>query len=121
MLPKSYRLTKEKDFTAVYKKAKSVFTTSLVLKYVRRRDSKKNENSRFGFVVSKKTAKKAAVRNKIKRRLRAIIEKKIEELPVGYDFILIVRAGIIKKNYQAIKNDVESLFKRAGIIKNRLR
>lgn len=121
MLPKPYRLTKEKDFSVVYKRGGSVFTPTLVLRYMKRKGIEKNEQSCFGFVVSGKTAKKANVRNKIKRRLRAIIEKKLNEIPAGYNFVLIARSGIVKKDYQSIRNDVESLFRRTGIIKNQQR
>lgn len=46
--------------------------------------------SRFGFVVSKRTAKSAVVRNRTKRIVRAIIEQSLENIKVGYDMVFIL-------------------------------
>ena len=69
MLPKTNRLTKKKDFENVFKKGKGIKGDFLILRFV----GNKTKTCRFGIVVSKKISKKATVRNKIKRRIRAAI------------------------------------------------
>lgn len=113
MLPKKYRLTKNKDFRAVYENGNSVFLPALVMRYEKKRKS----NLRFGFVVSSKIAKKNVPRNRIKRQLRSIVHQKIDKISPGFDCIIIARPGIKKHSYQQIERDVESLFKKSKIYK----
>lgn len=63
--------------------------------------------ARIGFTVTKKVGK-AHIRNRVKRRLRAIA---MEILPLGakpgYDYVLIGRAGSITRPYSDLKADLE--------------
>jgi len=65
MLPKQNRLKKKKDCDSVIKQGRHNADRFLVLKIQRN----SLEQSRIGFVVSKKISKKAVERNRIKRRL----------------------------------------------------
>jgi ribonuclease P protein component len=47
--------------------------------------------SRFGFVVSKRVALNATVRNRLRRQLRSCIEAQLPVIPLGYDMLFIVR------------------------------
>jgi ribonuclease P protein component len=48
---------------------------------------------RFGFSVPKAVGN-AVVRNRIKRQLREIWRARLERVPRGYDYVLIVRSGL---------------------------
>jgi ribonuclease P protein component len=113
MLPQNNRLQKEKDIERVYKKGKGFKEDFLILKTV------KNDltQSRFGFIVSQKVSKKAAVRNKVKRRLREIIKKYIEVIEPGFDILIITRSGAAEKSFLEIEKTLTKLFKRAKLIK----
>jgi len=67
---------------------------------------------RIGFVVSNKVAKRANRRNKIKRQLRAIVRANLSDIQPGYDYLIIVRSPILKKNYQEIKEKTLTLIKK---------
>src|SRR5205807_729859 len=84
VLPSINRLTKKKDFESVFKKGGSVKSGFLLCKMA------KNHlpQSRFGFVVSKKISNKAVVRNKVKRRLRAIVLRAFKEHKNPIDVIM---------------------------------
>lgn len=112
MLPKLNRLKKKKDFEKVFKSGKGVNLNLIALKF------NKNglKSSRFGFIVSSKVSKKAVVRNKIKRRLRESVKKKIDDVKKGLDIILITFPALKNKDFQEIDEIVEKLFKRAGIL-----
>lgn len=112
MLPKLNRLKKKKDFKKVFKSGKGVNLNFIVLKF------NKNglKNSRFGFIVSSKVSKKAVVRNKIKRRLRESVKRKIDDVKGGLDIVLITFPALKNKDFQEIDKIVEKLFKRAGIL-----
>ncbi len=111
MLSSRYRLQKKKDIDRVFRKGKSFREDSLVLK------TTKNDLgfSRFGFVVSQKVAKKASVRNKIKRRLREVVRLKIKQLGVEADNLFIALRGIEGRNFKGIDESVDALFKKAKI------
>ena len=85
------RLSRSRDFDAVYRRGRSVSTRHLVLYSFPRPDEAEGE-PRLGLAVSRKVGG-AVVRNRVKRRLRAAFEELAETLPPGHDFVLIVRPG----------------------------
>lgn len=105
MLPKHNRLKNKKDFDNVFKKGKKIAGKLIFLKALKN----KLDFSRFGFIVSLKISKKAVVRNKIKRRLRAVIKENILNIKIGLDIIIIAKPEILDKEYKEIKNDLENL------------
>ncbi|HLD70948.1 MAG TPA: ribonuclease P protein component [Negativicutes bacterium] len=111
MLPKENRLTKENDFDAVFKNGKSARLAII--------SGKSSANSlgrpRFGFVVSKKISTKAALRNKVKRRLRDAVAKNVPQIKKGGDVVIIALPGIEKKGFFEIEKEVGVLFKKLGI------
>lgn len=111
MLPSANRLKKKKDFERVFKGGKSLKSPFLVLKVV---DNKSKEN-KFGFIVSQKVSKKAVVRNKVRRRLGAIIRKL--DVKKGNNFVFIALLGLDKKDFTTTKNIVEDLLKKTGNFK----
>lgn len=104
MLPKINRLTKKKDFETVFKNGKSFKRYFLLFKIL-----KNNlKESRFGFVVSKKISNKATIRNKVKRRLRAIVSSQFKKNESSadkqcIDLIIIALPGIEKKEFSEIQ------------------
>lgn len=112
MLSKQYRLQKDKDFELVFKKGRIVSNEFIFLKFV------KNNLvvSRFGFIISKKISKNATVRNRIKRRLREIIRKKLDNIKSGFDIIVVVKPKIVDKDYLEIREGVEGLLRKAGLL-----
>ena len=113
MLKKENRLKKKKDFDAVFKECK--FKRSPLFTFL---GIKKNDLncSRFGIIVSKKIAKKAVIRNKIKRRIREILRNRIKEIDRGYDVVIIPSKEIVDKNYQEIKISLERGLKKIKIL-----
>ncbi len=112
MLPQIYRLTKNKNFEWITKKGQSIYCRELGLKWI------KNDLafSRFGIVISLKVSKKATVRNKIKRRIRAIIYQSLKTIKPRYDIIISTKPEIRELDYWQIKEKLEKLFDRAGLM-----
>jgi len=118
VLPRAERLRRRRDFAATYARKKSWASPLLVL-YVRRYpgdDLAVAETRRFGFVVSKKVAKKAVVRNRIKRRLRAICRRHGPEWRRGFDAILVVRSASVAASYADLDATVAALVGRANLL-----
>jgi ribonuclease P protein component len=108
MLPLKNRLKKKKDFDEVFKKGKGIEGFFLFLKI------KNNglEESRFGFIVSQKVSKKAVIRNKIKRRMRATIVSRKNFIKKGLDIVFMARRGAERKSFLEIKEEIEFLLKK---------
>lgn len=69
---------------------------------------------KFGLSVSKKITN-AVGRNKIKRRLKDIIDK--NNYQKGFNCIIIVKKEILFKSYQEMKIDLNEAFNKINIIK----
>lgn len=103
MLPRRYRLTKDRDIQRVFRRGKPVRHGRLVLKYARG----STDEIRFGFSVSKKVAKLATVRNRLKRQLRSLVSELLPFFPVGYDYHIILRPGGERPTREALSADLE--------------
>jgi ribonuclease P protein component len=112
MLPKINRLTKDKDFKIVFGQGKSFKEGFLILKFI----STERKNCRFGIVVSRKISKKAAIRNKVKRRTRAILELMMPKIKKRADIVLLALPGLQTKDFYEIEKTINNLFKKAKII-----
>jgi ribonuclease P protein component len=85
-----HRLSRSRDFDAVYRHGRSVSTRFLVLYWFPRDED--GEGPRLGLAVPKAVGT-AVVRNKMKRRLREAFRARLPELPQDQDYVLVVRAG----------------------------
>jgi ribonuclease P protein component len=87
------RLSRSRDFDAVYRHGRSVSTRFLTLYWFRRDDEV--GDPRLGLAVPK-AAGNAVVRNRVKRQLREIWRRKLDaqEIPLPNDYVLVVRPGL---------------------------
>lgn len=115
MLPKKHRLINKKDFEKVFKTGQGRYAKILGIKF-----AKNNlENSRFGFIVSKKVSTKAVVRNKIKRQVREIIQLNLENIKNGLDIIIICHPEIANKKYQEIEKEILRITKEMRLLSHK--
>lgn len=77
----------------------------------------KEKETRFGVVVSKKTSKKAVLRNKTKRILREIIITNLEKISKGKDIIIVSKKTLNRKLTKESEKEILEAFKKANIIK----
>ena len=89
------RLSRSRDFDAVYRHGRSSSTRFLTLHWFARNVDDENEEPRLGLAVPR-AAGNAVVRNRIKRQLREIWRAKLDagELPTSNDYVLVVRPGL---------------------------
>jgi ribonuclease P protein component len=113
MLPKKYRLTKRENFKRL-RKGITFYSPIAIFKVLQN-----NLNiSRFGIVVGAKVTRKAVKRNKLRRQINEIIRLKLPSLKSGYDVLILALPKIIEKNYWEINEEVDKVFKKAGIYKD---
>ena len=85
------RLSRSRDFDAVYRHGRSVSTRYLVLYWFPREEEQ--DEPRLGLAVPKAVGP-AVVRNRVKRRLRELWRARLERVPAGRDYVLIARPGL---------------------------
>jgi ribonuclease P protein component len=84
------RLSRSRDFEAVYRRGRSVSSRFLVLYWFPQEEA---AAPRFGFSVPRSVGG-AVERNRIKRQLREVWRARLERVPAGSDYVLIVRPGL---------------------------
>jgi ribonuclease P protein component len=87
------RLSRSRDFDAVYRSGRSVSTRFLTLYSFARPDEGVEEGPRLGLAVSRQVGG-AVTRNRLKRKLRSCFDNLRAELEPGSDYVLIVRPGL---------------------------
>ena len=85
------RLSRSRDFDAVYRHGRSVSTRFLVLYSFPREDG--SPESRLGLAVPR-TIGGAVGRNRVKRKLRAVWTELADRIEGGRDYVLIARPGL---------------------------
>ena len=103
------RLTGSKRFSQIHIGGSSAANRLLVIRYL----TNGGNCSRFGFLVSKRVGN-AAVRNKVKRRLREAV--RLNPVKAGWDAIFIVRRGAGSAKYQDLKDAIDNLLQRANLV-----
>ena len=89
-MKRANRLSRSRDFEAVYRQGRSVSSRFLVLYWFPQEEA---ASPRFGFSVPRSVGG-AVERNKIKRQLREVWRERLERVPSGNDYVLIVRPGL---------------------------
>lgn len=75
-----------------------------------------SEGPRYGLTVSRRVGN-AVVRNRARRRLRAVAEDLLPRLAVpANDYVLIGRQGTPERNFDALKKDLETGLRKLGAL-----
>jgi ribonuclease P protein component len=86
-----HRLSRSRDFDAVYRQGRSTSTRFLVLYWFDREDDP--SEPRLGLAVPKATGN-AVARSRIKRQLREAWRARLEQIPPTRDYVLIAKPGL---------------------------
>ena len=87
------RLSRSRDFDAVYRQGRSTSTRFLVLYWFPRPDDADAAEPRLGLAVPKAVGG-AVVRNRVKRQLRETWQELAATAKPGHDYVLVVRPGL---------------------------
>ena len=127
MLPKQNRLRHRQDFNAVYKSGKRRNSRHFGLRALRHqaKNTTQTDNAqlpvspaptRAGISISQKVSKRAVVRNRIKRQIRAALRQLFPRISPGWDIIIVVYPPTIECNYRQILQELEQLLAQAEVI-----
>ncbi len=111
MLPKANRLSKQKEFVGVFSGGKTRQSDWLVLRIKPTR----NAILRIGLVISSRAAKRAVVRNRLRRQIREILRGALGRIKKGFDLVLIVKSSLVGGSFGEIEADLLVLLKKAGL------
>ena len=99
-------IKKRVDFLKVSKSGKKKFTKGFILQEYKRSMDSEKDTIRIGFTITKKIGC-SVIRNKIKRRFRAIIREIFTKyLKKNYDYVIIANKKSLIMDYKELKSDV---------------
>jgi len=104
--PKASRLLKRADFQAVYQQGRKYFSGNVAVFYRERGDQ---AGPRVGFTVSKALGG-AVDRNRIRRRLRAAVQRRLGQLGRPVDVVLHPRKSVLKMEFSRLDAEIDDLF-----------
>ncbi|MBR2526108.1 ribonuclease P protein component [bacterium] len=116
MLSKKYRLKKRSAFTATYRVKKSFYLEGVAV-FVGFRKENTEEPTKIGFVVSKKTHKRAVKRNRLKRLMRENYRLFLKNNETGNanlykSLIFVGHERALKLNFNRIKEVMRLLLEK---------
>jgi len=103
---KSSRLLKHADFQSVYKNGKKRFSGNVTLFF---RDRDDGSGPRVGFTVGKVLGE-AVVRNRIRRRMRAVVRERLRLLTRPLDVVLHPRKSVLTLEFARLDAEIQQLF-----------
>jgi ribonuclease P protein component len=104
--PRDVRLLKHADFQTVYQKGRKHFSGNMTVFY---RESDRTAGPRIGFTVGKVLGG-AVVRNRIRRRMRAVVRRHLCELARPLDLVLHPRKSVLTLDFAQLDAEVAIVF-----------
>jgi ribonuclease P protein component len=104
--PRKVRLLKHADFQAVYQKGRKHFSGNMTAFY---RESDRPAGPRVGFTVGKVLGG-AVVRNRIRRRMRAVVRRHLSELARPLDLVLHPRKSVLTLDFAQLDKEIGIVF-----------
>ncbi len=100
----------------MHRRGRSVSSRFLVLYWLPQEEP---AEPRIGFAVPR-AAGGAVERNRIKRRLREVWNARLESVPAGHDYVLIVRPGLVEaaetNGFEWLGERVDELLGQTGVL-----
>lgn len=108
-MKKTNIIKSSREYTEIIKKCQYIKNSNFIIYY-----RKNNEKNRYGISVPTKIGK-ANVRNKIKRRIKNIIDINEISIQKTYDYVIIIRKGLLELSYKEIEISLLNLLKKIGV------
>ena len=112
MKSKIVALSKNEDFKNLLKKKK--ISNKYITIFFGTLNDKNNKKLNISFVVKKKQIKSSVKRNKIKRRLRNIMNEVVQRITINfnYSYLVIAKITMLNNEYAIIKETLFQDFKK---------
>jgi len=113
MLPRLHRLTKRKDFDALFKSGKLIYGRQLQARVAK---TNPKQATRIAIVISAKTEKSAVKRNRAKRQVREILRLVVAQIKPGYDVAITIKHSFLPLPFEAKRAATLELAKKASLL-----
>ncbi len=116
-LPRQHRLKRRRDFQTVYQQGIRRSSPNLILRAfpVPLTSELLPSPTLIGISISQKVSKKAVIRNRIKRQIRAVIRELLPQIKDGWLVVIVVKSSAVECNYEHFLQELKQLFSKAGI------
>jgi ribonuclease P protein component len=104
--PRDARLLKHADFQAVYKQGRKHFSGNMTAFY---RENDRPAGPRVGLTIGKVLGG-AVVRNRIRRRMRALVRQHLSELARPLDLVLHPRKSVLTLKFAQLDAEIKQVF-----------
>lgn len=111
MLPAAHRMRRSADFERAVRHGVRAGRSTVVVHLVTRTDP--GPGPAVGFVVSKGVGN-AVVRNRVKRRLRALATERLTALPADADLVVRALGPAAEADYAGLGQDLDGALRTAG-------
>jgi ribonuclease P protein component len=125
-LPRANRLKHRKDFTAVYERGRRRNTANFTLRALRRPpvitigsltgQLSELTHARIGISISRKVSKRAVVRNRLKRQIRAVFRQLLPRIANHWWLVIGVKSTAVGCDYWQILQELEQLLVQAEVL-----
>lgn len=117
-LPSKHRLKRRSDFRTVYQKGIRRSSRHLILKAfpLDTNSTRETTETKIGISISRKVSKKAVIRNRIKRQIRAVLCGLLPRISSPWLIVIIVKPEAKECKYEHFLRELEKLLIRAEII-----
>ncbi|HTL88547.1 MAG TPA: ribonuclease P protein component [Leptolyngbya sp.] len=112
MLPPENRLRHRRDFDAVYQRGSRRGSRCFTLRVLKR----PGQATQIGISISRKVSKRAVVRNRIKRQIRAILREFLPYTRSGFSIVIGVRLEATECDYPQFLQELKQLLIKAEVL-----
>ena len=112
MKSKIVALSKNEDFKNLLKQKK--ISNKYIILFFGVLKNKNNKKFNISFVTKKKQIKSAVKRNKVKRRLRNIMNDSVKKISINFNlsYLVMAKTTMLNNDYQVIKETLFQDFKK---------
>ncbi|MEM8809455.1 MAG: ribonuclease P protein component [Cyanobacteria bacterium P01_G01_bin.38] len=110
-LPKKHRLRSPQAFAQVYRLGRRVRGHCIAVKAFKLSQPSQGNDALlgpcFGISISRKVSKRAVIRNRIKRQIRAGLQQLLPRADPGWHVVISVRSAAVKCKYDEFLRELE--------------
>ncbi|MBA2747969.1 MAG: ribonuclease P protein component [Tatlockia sp.] len=119
-LPKVNRLKNRHEFQTLFREGNRLKSSHLTLRALRLQTPSGiiTGATRIGISISTKVSKRAVIRNRIKRQIRAAFRSLLPQIAPGWSLVVVVQpqAVLSKCDYQQFLQELEQLLAKAEVM-----
>ena len=119
-LPKVNRLKNRHEFQTLFREGNRLKSSHLTLRALRLQTPLGliTGATRIGISISTKVSKRAVIRNRIKRQIRAAFRSLLPQIAPGWSLVVVVQpqAVLSKCDYQQFLQELEQLLAKAEVM-----